>query len=355
MTTPEMMIEMLDDSAKFDKEKIDFSSREHTIRFDEQCNLAPVHKKIHFFSQGAYIPTKHAMSQLAARLGQVAFPKTTKSLPLDALMAWGKMFPAETAALLNKHLDKREDLLLRTYGDQARAILSTQYVDFPNTRLLQMVNDALPLTEKSLGATSNVQMGKAFCVVTPDYLHARITLANVMTDEGEYKLGVYIGNDEVGNGRLRVLPGFQRSSCQNSMVFDYDTGLSLVHRGIQSLNAQIVGAAILNSFKIGMENLDVLLKAREIEVPHMEDEIAKLAKQYGWSIGVKDAVILGTEGKETLFGLVNGITYAAHKKHDNDTLRFDMELLASKVLMERTNAHEREVSKPIPTYVRNLA
>jgi len=352
MTTPEMMTEMLDRSARFDAQKQDFSSRENTFHFDEKCNLEATHKVMRI-PQGGYVPTKHAMSQFTAKMSAMAFPKTSKSLPLDALMAWRGIFPMETAALLNRHLERKPDMYLRTYDNQARAILSTQYIDFPNTRLLQMVNDALPLATKSIGQQADVQMGKAFCVVTPDTLHARITLLSVMTDEGEYKLGVYIGNDEVGNGRLRVLPGFQRSSCQNSMVFDYDTGLSLVHRGIQSLNANIVGAAILNSFKIGMENLNVLLKAREIDMPNMEDEIGKLAKQFGWSVGVQNAVIFGTEGKGTLFGLVNGITYAAHEKFDNDGSRLDMELLASKLLMEKSRKVEKV--QAIPTYVRNLA
>lgn len=352
MQTPETMIDMLDSSTKFDGEKQDFSSRENSFRFNEECKLEATHKVMHV-AQGGYAMTKHAVSQLASKLGQVAFPRTSKALPTDALMAWQKMFPQETAALLNKHIERRPDMFLRTYGTSARAILSTQYVDFPNTRLLQMVNDALPLAENSLGQSGNVQMGKSFCVVTPDYLHARISLANIMTDEGEYRLGVYIGNDEVGNGRLRVLPGIQRTSCQNSLVFDYDTGLSLVHRGINSLNANLVAAAILNSFKIGMENLNVLLKAREIEVPKIEDEITKLAKQYNWSLGVQNAVVFGTEGKSTLFGLVNGITYAAHEKMDNDENRISLELLAGKVLVQRSNK-QGEQARPVPTYVRAL-
>lgn len=352
MQTPETMIEMLDSSTKFDGEKQDFSSHENTFRFDDKCQLEATHKLMRV-AQGGYTMTKHAVSQLASKLGQVAFPRTSKSLPTDALMAWQAMFPAETAALLNRHLEKKSDMYLRTYGTSARAILSTQYVDFPNTRLLQMVNDALPLAETSLGQIGNVQMGKAFCVVTPDYLHARISLANVMTDEGEYRLGVYIGNDEVGNGRLRVLPGIQRTSCQNSLAFDYDTGLSLIHRGIQSLNANIVAAAILNSFKIGMENLNVLLKAREIEVPKIEDEITKLAKQYNWSLGIQNAVVFGTEGNGTLFGLVNGITYAAHEKMDNDDSRISLELLAGKVLIERSGKHVEQAAR-VPSYVARI-
>lgn len=352
MQSPETMLQMLDDSTKFDTEKQDFSSRENTFRFDDNCKLEATHKVMRV-AQGGYSLTKHAFTQMASKLGQVAFPRTSKSLPTDALMAWQNLFPAETAALLNKHLEKRSDMFLRTYGTSARAVLSTQYVDFPNTRLLQMVNDALPLAEKSLGQMGNVQMGKSFCTVTPDYLHARITLTNVMTDEGEYGLGVYIGNDEVGNGRLRVLPGVQRFSCQNSMVFDYDTGLSLVHRGLNSLNANLVAASILNSFKIGMENLNVLLKAREIGIPDMSGEIEKLAKQYNWSVGIKNSVIMGTEGKENLFGLVNGLTFAAHKQHENDDNRVSLELLAGKMLIQRSNKHI-EQTRPVPTYVRTL-
>lgn len=350
MTTPETMIEMLDNSTKFDKEKQDFSSRENTFRFDEQCHLEATHKVMHV-AQGGYVMSRQAWGQFSAKMGQVAFPRTSKSLPTDALMAWGNMFPAETAALLNKHMERRPDMFLRTYGNSARAILSTQYVDFANTRLLQMVADALPLAEKSLGQSGNIQMGRHFCVVTPDYLHARITLANVMTDEGEYGIGAYIGNDEIGNGRLRVLSGIQRTSCQNSMEFDEDNGISMIHRGMQSLNATIVASAILNAFKIGAENLNVLLKSREIDIPNMEDEITKLAKQYNWSVGIKDAVIMGTEGKSTLFGLVNGMTYAAHHKLDNDESRISMELLAGKMLMYRSNKHAEQVAH-VPTYIR---
>jgi hypothetical protein len=60
--------------------------------------------------------------------------------------------------------------------------------------------------------------------------------------------------------------------------------------------------------------------------------IAGLCKQYGWGEDTKTRIAVGTEGRETRFGLINGITWAAHEVKNADE-QSDYEIIGGSILL----------------------
>ena len=91
--------------------------------------------------------------------------------------------------------------------------------------------------------------------------------------------------------------------------------------------------------------------AEEEQIPDFEAVLSGLARQHGWAQPVHSAVLIGTEGNTTRAGIVNGITYAAHRavEHPNDQV--DMEILGGAILTapdslftQAARAHRREMA-----------
>ncbi len=355
-----LLSKMIDDSRRFDAHKEDYSGRDWKFEFTSPAILKAV-SKLNNTAVPGYSLDDNATEQFYGRMGSVVFPRTSKSLPGDFMKAIGSMVPHLTTQLQNEFLARYNGkAFVRTYKDRVRAFLSTSYVPFDNTKLLEMAGKAVDQVEQSTNAP--VEMNPNMCIVTPNAVHARITVRTFGVQErggsNEYGVGVYIGNDETGNGRLRMLPGIQRGSCQNSLLLNWEKGVNLTHRGLYSINERVIAAAMLEAFNLGLEGLDRFLEAQEIEIPDIAKEIEEFAKKKGWSISVKNDILVGTEGQSSLFGLVNGITHAA-KKVSSDEDRVNMEILAGEVLMTPEDFFQKAWAKKqqedqqtaVPVYV----
>jgi hypothetical protein len=326
--------QMLNKSQEFDSHKEDYQGKEYTFKMVEGFRLEPT-SKLGNFSIPGYELTDNAWSQFYARMGgNVVFPKTSKTLPNDLMTAFRGLYGSEMISIFNKMLGKYNgDTFIRTYKNEVRAFLSRTYKPFDNTQLLEIVNRAVPIVEQSTG--QKIEMSDRFCSISPDAVHARITIANIDTGDGGsgYGVGVYIGNNEVGNGRLRVVPGIQRWSCQNSMIFSWEEAVNATHRGFNMLKDVDIAMTILKAFQVAQENLALLMDSKQIEIPNIEQEINLFAKARGWSITKTQSVIRGTELENNLFGLVNGLTYAAHRHETTEDGRVAMEELAGNILV----------------------
>ena len=172
-------------------------------------------------------------------------------------------------------------------------------------------------------------------------------------------IGTYVGNDEIGAGRIKVWPLIQSTSCSNSTVFrplrtsaefgmgsdneqlpideedvkqrDF-VGISLVHRGDRKRLEYLLKNAIGLSLNAGAAYLDKLIEAETQRLPNFTDVLAGLAKKYNWSEKTQTNVALGTRGDQTVAGLVSGITFAAQDIENQDA-RLDMETLGGAILV----------------------
>ena len=62
-----------------------------------------------------------------------------------------------------------------------------------------------------------------------------------------------------------------------------------------------------------------------------EDTVDDLVKRRGWTTEARDHILIGSEGRENTWGLVQGVSAAANRVDDED-LQTDMRLVAGSYL-----------------------
>lgn len=329
---------MLEMSKDFDQKKVDYTSDYKPVYFPDG-KLLMEDKNLNLSTP--FTTSHHAVYQLCQRLGRGTFGSgNNKSLPAEAIEKWlsDEDYSRHAAGILNAHIDRVDPrLFVRTFDGQARAFLSNRYAVVQNTEILEKVTEALDLLDKASSKPVRPEVFRSN--VTPNSLFLRFRVANVIPEgeTGPYGLGVMIQNDEVGLSRLKALPAIWRGNCDNSFAIDdgNETALNVRHIGEGQLLADRVALVIAHSIKLGGEYLNRFLRAKSIEIPNIFENISKMAESEKWSVEFTDAVREGTEGSHSLYGMINGITYAAHHVYADDQANMtSWELRAGKLLFD---------------------
>jgi len=310
-------------SAEYDAHKADYSEFARNLHFDEASALIIPPQ---MFGQVPPLkPTSWAWGQVFSKLGPAVYGKgCNKTLPSDYLLAIPPDLRAEN---LNRHLVNANGAawMVRSYDDQARAVLSDGYAAIANTELLDILDGVITQNQ-----TADFRLSRPS--VTPDDLNIRTIWKD--TNGGNYGIGVYIGNGEIGNRRLRIYPLIQRHSCENSIIIEHNRGLEFVHRGSKITKMILVKSVIAELFGVAAEVLEKMIEAESQQIPDFGDVLEGLSIKYGWDDSTKTSVTLGTEGQQTRAGIVNGVTYAAHAIESltpNESA--DMEILGGRLLL----------------------
>lgn len=325
--------QLLHESQLQDETKVDLKAPASHLWFNEFAQIEQYHH-IRRDEQvsGPYMLTDWAHRQLFQKLGPTVFKgQKGKSLPGDYLMA---LDPSYRAYLLNKHMEsfKGRDWFVRTNGEHCRAILSEGYADISNTSLL----DLLAKVTEAEGIDHNLHASS----VTPDGLNVKIIWRNIevpgldpSSGNGNWGVGVYIGNGEIGNKKLRMLPYIQRHSCSNSLMVDNDKGgLEFSHVGSPHTKMTLIKAKMIEVLPIAAQLIETMIQADAEKLPSFHDVLNGISLQYNWNDDFKLRVGTGTEGRETRAGIVNGITFAAQSIADPDA-RADTEIMAGRILL----------------------
>lgn len=312
---------LLELSVSYDHWKTDYAGRASTFSFDKESR---VNLPGTLFGQPEPLRmTDWAWRQVFTKLGPAVFGRGSyKSLPYDYLMA----IPADLRAEnLNRHLQAHNgtEWMVRAFQDQCRAVLSTDYLRVASTDVLRMMQKVW-----DEHAPANAQIIRSY--VTPDELGFKTTWKDEVS--GHYAVGIYVGNGEIGQAKLRVLPLIQRHSCTNSIIFDDENGISVTHRGDWDYLQYRIANALKNVFELSYDWLQKILDAEQQPIEDFASILDDLSKQHGWTDEQKTIVAIGTEGHETLAGLVNGISYAAHEAVSDPSETVTWELLAGRVL-----------------------
>lgn len=322
--------DLLDQSIEQDTHKANYKGPAKQFHFDEASRITQEAGPL--FGGASFsplAPTPWAWSQIFQKLGPSVFGKVSKSLPSDYLLA---LRPEQRADLLNDHIQHTDtNWLVRSFDDTARAVLSDRYTTIDNTDLLDLLNKVSEGTqqEHSLTRTSSV---------TPDSLNVRIIWKNIETGNnshgnGSWGIGTYIRNGETGNRRGGIFPLIQRHGCQNSIIIDSSQeAYEFLHLGNLEAKRTLVKAAIGDVLPFAAKLLNDLIAADEQQIPDFTDVLAGICKQYGWSEDQKSRIAIGTEGRETKLGLINGITFSAHAIEDPDR-KADIEIAGGSILL----------------------
>lgn len=303
---------------------------------------------------GPFAMTDHALGQLCSKLGRGTFgSENNKSLPRDAFKAWlaDEDYAPHAAGILNDHIERLDPkLFVRTYEDKARAVLSSRYAVVQNTEILEKVSDALRLLGE---AASHEVVPQVFrSDVTPDNMFLRFRLIGTeVLPPGEshpYGFGLLASNDELGRGRIKILPGLWRGQCDNTAYFDSeDLSLDVRHLGDQTLLAERVARVIAHGLKLSEELLVKFLRTKNIPLPNIFETITKMAEAEKWSVPMADAVREGTEGQHSLFGLIDGLTFAAqHVYAENQEMMTALEVRAGEMIENPTRWAYTTVTAP---------
>lgn len=239
----------------------------------------------------------------------------------------------ELAAINLNYWQKRHcnghDWFVRLYGENGgdvRAVASDRYKPVSNTEMLE-------LTAEMLAEVGSFTVIRSH--VDPDTLHLKITVAD--TANHHYAIGAYVGNGEVLNRQIRVMPLIQVGPCTNTIIM-VDGGF--IHKHIHATMAFIragVKDGLATAFKLSGERIESIVAAEAHELPNLGDVVRDLAKRYNLKEDLTNNILIGTEGDRSRMGLVNGLSFAAHATADLDVeRRIDLEFFAGAVLMADT-------------------
>jgi len=337
-----MLDELINTSCEFDELKRDYGpvpARE-MVQFDDvtaELVLPPdLMSTMSGESEVRMLPTDWAFkNQICQKLGVACWPGENKSLPGEYLL----QCPSSMRARQLNHWVKRlpdnqngtaKEWFVRGYddGSTCRAVLSNRFSVVDVTETLGWVKQALD--SKGNGLTPVIHNP----IVTPDILHLRVLFKDV--NDGGYAVGGYFTTGEIGNRRIGAYPLIQRHSCTNSIVIPKDEfSWEHNHTGSRAVLRSLFMGAIFEVLKGAAEGLDLLLRAEEQEIPDFADYIDSLAEEYSFTTETRDEILIGSEGHESLFGVVQGISHAANRM-DDPTEAADMQLMAGAVLVTRS-------------------
>lgn len=317
--------QMLDESKSQDILKEDYDTPSVDLSFSPPGNLNIPWNGVTLNSE----ITDYALRQMFIKLGKVVFPHDNSGLPPKYFLRIKHSDPELFSQLMNWHMaDSKDEWMIRTYDSKVRAVLSSGYAKVHNTDML----DAMRL----LVIDQNPQNGEVYdSSVTPDELHLRTLWADTGVPDGAggyYKVGAYLGNGEIGNSYVRVHAMVQRTTCKNSLM-TLENALTLRHFGDVHSIMMDIKKSFINIFPTATKLVNQMVRAEGRLLPNFIDVLDNLAKKHNWSPTQKSEVGFGMEGKNTVAGLVNGITYAAHTLELDEKERVVWENFGGKLLV----------------------
>lgn len=323
-----MLNRLIEKAKEYQTHKVDFTTTTHDIVFDPfDCGLVIPGA----MGKTKVLMTNHCVGQVYKRLGPVALGGQ-RTLPKDYLDACPDTLRAIN--LNNWAAVADQKWLVRAYDNSARAVLSNRYEVVDTLECLEWTKEALESQTAHAYKFHNVHL-------TPDYLRLSITMSDITIPDGGkgrgaggvYGIGCDIGTGEIGNAMIRCAPYVQRTSCTNSIV--YNGGEAFLHRhsGSRNLLVSQFCDAVFAALKGCEEVLQRLVQSLRVPIPSVDDIISEMCKENGWSEGLGIAIAMGVEGENNLWGLVNGISYAANTLEDEEK-RLEFHVLAGSLLMQ---------------------
>lgn len=333
--------ELLAKSEAFDANKRDIEARANEFQITGSGIVHQPKNSVSFFggmnvqvAEEPYELTDYAFGQLLGRLSPTLFGRgANKTMAKDSFDALRRRFPDLWASVANGLLENTEGkFLLRTHEQDARALLSSRYAIYQNTHVMRTLVDVLAPEADSI---PNLKVcGRSY--LGPDSMNVYIEF-----DEGErpdgsrstnFRVGVYMANNEIGGGSMTVAPFIKRMSCDNSILIQSDQAVRMRHTGDSRVHAAQVKVSMLAMLPLAQEALDRIYDAELEEIPSFQNVLRGMKKDKAWSDKLYDNIMIGTEGATTRQGIVNGLAYAAKSIESPDD-RAALELEAGRILV----------------------
>lgn len=196
----------------------------------------------------------------------------------------------------------RDMVLVRQQGDTVRGVLGHRYHIINHTMVLDKVGGAL----QRANIDAQVVL-KAHTTNNGDHMHVRI----VTGADGALRSGVAVGNGEVGDSAVYIIPFLYRQVCTNGlMVKIHEQQFRVVHRGH---GEYAMDQAIKDALTQSASYLDQFKLTMQFRVVDHGKEIAARSKQLGFTKAFAERVEQAwrVEPDPTGFGIINAFTRAA--------------------------------------------
>lgn len=350
-------------SVKFDAKKMDYPGSASDFKF---TNAGKIQRQGIVMLKGfdnAKSPamgfTDNAMGQWLNRISETFFGAGDKT-GMDR-KDWATMqtrFPKHFAGIMNDLLaqygenPKNRGLMLRSYDKQVRAVFTDLYGIVNNTDMLKCLVEILRPEVDNLPEMRMVRSS-----VSPDDMLVQVVWKNVkgrnedMNRPGDgmslgqhntYGVGAAIRNGETGNTGIKVTPMIWRSECTNTIFVADDRAINLRHVGHHHAILAKIKMGMIDCLPLAEQALAKIYEAEYVNLPNIADVIRGFAIQNKWDDELTDKVMLGTEGKATKMGVINGITYAGHASENTNTdLQVDMSTLGGHLLNQPISVFNR--------------
>ncbi|MGB1250608.1 MAG: hypothetical protein ACPG8W_08365 [Candidatus Promineifilaceae bacterium] len=334
-------IETLEDMIARDKvftaSKNDIMARIVDIEFHENGGFVIEEPNNPFGAMLVEKMTDRALQQVCGRLSETAsggrkvpysyIKQCPPYLQSANLEHWRGDVIAELAKRENRRRSK--NWFVRLYEGNARAVLSERYAPIPNGDVLEVAQETM--------RSSSLEYTLIRPFVSADAIHIKVRAADTREDHegGNYGIGFYVSNDEIGGGSLVCTPFLQRHSCTNSIIMQKsDFALKMRHAYYSKGEMRLaLKGAMARSLKLSVAMIDDLAAAEEKHIPDFGDIVTRLAKKHGLKTEIKDNVLVGSEGMTNQAGIIHGLSYAAHATPDiSQDARIDLEKMAGAVL-----------------------
>lgn len=297
----------------------------HNIRFNDKAGITFIAEDQDIRD---YPISRYALGQLGSKIGvPVRY--------LDKCINSGRIDLAQDN--VNSWLeDFNKDLFIREYNGSVRGVLSNKYAVCDSHEILQVVDDALDL--------SNYKIKGSY--LNEERLHVRLIGREMLPIEGEDLFaGLFIDSSDVGRSILTVKFGIYKQVCTNGLVIARAGGtlFEQKHIGIsadefhQGLVASLSRVDELTEYAIGSiqrtrERYNHWSATSEYE-DDIKEFISYIRQQTNLSQDGASKVIdlMNTKYEDTRWGLINSITEVAQ----DYTLerRLELERIAGNMLV----------------------
>ena len=269
--------------------------------------------------------TDHAFTQMCGKL----------ELPARYM----RRIPGELRAkCFNNDLEARagegKNFLLRCKGDMARAFLSEKYSRIDNSVILEIFEKLARGFQHQVRSFHLDEHGCWMKILIDD-----LRTWDPSDRVSELKVGLLLGNSEVGCRAVTVEPFVYRLACTNDAVIQQEDAINIrhVHLKARELRGR-VAESMNTALKGGGGALEAFTRAYEEEIENPADIIKKLAEKHGMTQETTDQVLLGyaSEPHESRFGVINAFSHVAQKLEGD--ARVEMERFAGSLLARKNLA-----------------
>lgn len=259
--------------------------------------------------------TAHALGQMASRLGIKygrAFFGNNPTLPQHVIADTLNHF---TAANPDK------EFLIRQFSGNIHGVLGHNYLIMDHSWLVQQ--GLFFLTDPNTGALRGHRVTRSN--ISPDYMCVDVIFHEFNPNggsDGTYGLGFSLRNGTVGNASAGVVGLTKRGACDNA-IRERRSEWTLRHVGSTDLLATrevLIITALVEATHASVELAEGMIRARKQRLPNVFDVIGDLLESQKLSLDLAPIVGAGTEGENTLAGLINGLTFATHHESAKDLI-----------------------------------